>query len=88
VTPVDSDLDMTYGELHRTSVRVREEPPVKDFELAISELTAMYRGRISRDSAVSALKRQGEEVAADDGWNMEAATPAEDAPQPADDPAA
>jgi hypothetical protein len=71
--------DLTYGELHRTSVRMREEPPVKDFELAVSELIQMYRGRITRDSAVTALKRQAEEVDADSGWDHEAA--AKDEPE-------
>jgi hypothetical protein len=83
---VDSDPDMTYGELHRTSVRVREEPPVKDFELAVSELIQMYRGRITKGSAIAALARQGEEVAADNGWDDPAAATPED--QPADDPEA
>ena len=68
MTPVDSDPDLTYGELHRTSVRVREEPPVKDFELALSELIQLYRHRITRDSAAAALEYQHELVDSDSGW--------------------
>jgi hypothetical protein len=59
---------MTYGELRSSSVRVEEERPVKDFELAVSELIAMYRHRAPRAKIHEALVEQAALVEADDGW--------------------
>ena len=60
--------DMTYGELRSSSSRVEEERPVKDFELAVSELIQMYRHRTDRQKVLDALTTQANLVAADDGW--------------------
>jgi hypothetical protein len=59
---------MTFDELLATSVRIEEEKPVKDFELAVSELIAMYRHRVSKPTVLFALRRQHDLVSEDVGW--------------------
>lgn len=80
--------DLTYGELRLHSERVREEPPVKDFELALSELIQIYRHRAPRTSVIEALARQGSLVSEDDGWQEPNTTnpDAEPAPEAGEDP--
>jgi len=62
-------MQITYGELLATSVRIKEEKPMtKDFELAVSELIQMYRHRITKNMAVIAMLNQATLVAQDGGW--------------------
>jgi hypothetical protein len=52
----------------KASPRIPEEVPVKDFELAVSELIQMYRHRYDQALAVKALRDQADLVEQDEGW--------------------
>lgn len=58
---------ITFAEV-KASPRLPEEVPVKDFELAVSELIAMYRHRYDQALAVKALRAQADLVEEDEGW--------------------
>lgn len=52
----------------KASPRIPEEVPVKDFELAVSELIQTYRHRYDQALAVKALRDQADLVEEDEGW--------------------
>lgn len=68
---------ITFAEV-RQSPRLPEEVPVKDFELAVSELISLYRHRYDRTLAVRALREQADLVEADEGWIAQGGKKGED----------
>jgi hypothetical protein len=49
-----------------------ETPPLKDFELALSELLSYYRHRADKAKIVEALDWQAKNVSEDGGWSQPA----------------
>jgi hypothetical protein len=69
----------------KQSPTVPKEEPMKDFELAVSELIDQYRNKSSKDGAVGALRAQADLVYRDEGWTKSSADQPD--PEPAAAPA-
>jgi hypothetical protein len=67
---------LTFGELKLRSNRIMEDPPVKDFELALRELIDSYRGQVSKTSMLDMMMIQRDLV--DEEWRYDEVV--EDAP--------
>jgi hypothetical protein len=61
---------VTYREVKASPSGWPEEetPPLKDFELALSELLSYYRHRADKAKIVEALDWQAKNVSEDGGW--------------------
>jgi hypothetical protein len=66
---------ISYADV-KQSPSLREEKPVKDFELALSELIDSYRKHVSKTAIASALSLHADLVANDETWTQTQTSPA------------